>query len=90
MLKEYPFSRVVMGGTSAVESVAWDSPIDTGEVPKNGESFDAIVVGGGPGGASAAGYLAMGGQRVLLIEKDVWPRDKVCGDAVGGLSLIHI
>ncbi len=90
MLKEYPFSRVVMGGTSAVESVAWDSPIDTGEVPKNGESFDAIVVGGGPGGASAAGYLAMGGQRVLLIEKDVWPRDKVCGDAVGGKSLSYV
>jgi len=79
-----------MSGISAVESVAWDSPIDTGEVPKDGDSFDAIVVGGGPGGASAAGYLAMGGQRVLLIEKEVWPRDKICGDAVGGKSLSHV
>jgi flavin-dependent dehydrogenase len=26
----------------------------------------------------------------LLIEKDVWPRDKVCGDAVGGKSLGHV
>ena len=45
-----------------------------------------IVVGGGPGGSSAAGYLAMAGKKVLLIEKDVWPRDKICGDAVGGKS----
>ena len=79
-----------MSGTSAVESVPWNSPIDTGELPKNGASFDSIVVGGGPGGASAAGYLAMGGQRVLLIEKDIWPRDKICGDAVGGKSLSHV
>ena len=60
----------------------WEHPIETGDVQKNGETFDAIVVGGGPGGSSAAGYLAMAGKKVLLIEKDVWPRDKVCGDAV--------
>ena len=54
-----------MSGVSAVDSVAWNSPIETGELPENGASFDTIVVGGGPGGASAAGYLAMGGQRVL-------------------------
>jgi hypothetical protein len=79
-----------MSGASAVESVAWNNPIDTGKLPENGASFDTIVVGGGPGGASAAGYLAMGGQRVLLIEKDIWPRDKICGDAVGGKSLSHV
>lgn len=79
-----------MSEASAVESAAWDSPIDTGKVPENGASFDSIVVGGGPGGASAAGYLAMGGQRVLLIEKSVWPRDKICGDAVGGKSLSYV
>tara|TARA_X000001036_G_scaffold116807_1_gene110100 strand:- start:5545 stop:6924 length:1380 start_codon:yes stop_codon:yes gene_type:complete len=79
-----------MSEASAVKSAAWDSPIDTGKVPDNGASFDSIVVGGGPGGASAAGYLAMGGQRVLLIEKSVWPRDKICGDAVGGKSLSYV
>lgn len=68
----------------------WEHPIETGDAPKNGETFDAIVVGGGPGGSSAAGYLAMAGKKVLLIEKDVWPRDKVCGDAVGGKSLSHV
>ncbi|MBI20106.1 MAG: hypothetical protein CMB73_05975 [Euryarchaeota archaeon] len=68
----------------------WTHPIETGEVPENGSNFDAIVVGGGPGGSSAAGYLAMEGKKVLLIEKDVWPRDKICGDAVGGKSLSHV
>jgi len=69
---------------------SWTEPIDTGKVPESGASFDAIVVGGGPGGSSAAGYLAMAGKRVLLIEKGIWPRDKVCGDAVGGKSLSHV
>ena len=69
---------------------SWEQPIETGEVPESGTEFDAIVVGGGPGGASAAGYLAKSGARVLLLEKDVWPRDKVCGDAVGGKSLSHV
>ena len=32
----------------------------------------------------------MEGQRVLLIEKETWPRDKICGDAVGGKSLSHV
>ncbi len=73
---------------SAVRS--WELPIETGEMPESGTEFDAIVVGGGPGGSSAAGYLAKSGARVLLIEKEVWPRDKICGDAVGGKSLSHV
>ena len=75
-------------GVSTVRS--WELPIETGEVPESGAEFDAIVVGGGPGGSSAAGYLAKSGARVLFIEKDVWPRDKICGDAVGGKSLSHV
>ena len=72
------------------EGQFWTHPIDTGEVPEAEASFDAIVVGGGPGGSAAAGYLAMENKKVLLIEKDVWPRDKICGDAVGGKSLSHV
>ena len=70
--------------------VVWKQPIDSGAAPESGETFDSIVVGGGPGGSAAAGYLAMEGKRVLLIEKEVWPRDKICGDAVGGKSLSHV
>ena len=69
---------------------SWEGPIETGDVPETGSTFDVIVVGGGPGGCSAAGYLSMAGKKVLLIEKGVWPRDKICGDAVGGKSLSHV
>lgn len=71
-------------------AVDWTVPIDTGSAPKDGENYDVIVVGGGPGGSAAASYAAMKGNKVLLIEKDVWPRDKICGDAVGGKSLRHV
>ena len=68
----------------------WEEPIETGGVPEDSSQFDVIVVGGGPGGSAAAAYNALNGSKVLLLEKDVWPRDKVCGDAVGGKSLSHV
>lgn len=48
------------------------------EVP--GESWDAVVVGGGPAGSTAALHLARAGHRVLLLERARYPRDKACGD----------
>jgi len=68
----------------------WSKPIDVGDVPANGSNFDVIVVGGGPGGSAAASYHSMKGRKVLLLEKEIWPRDKICGDAVGGKSLRHV
>lgn len=44
------------------------------------EAFDAVVVGAGPAGAAAAGILAALGRRVLVLEKDHFPRPKVCGE----------
>ena len=79
-----------MTAKSVQDVRSWEQPIETGQMPESGEVFDAIVVGGGPGGSSAAGYLAKSGAKVLLIEKEVWPRDKICGDAVGGKSLSHV
>ena len=65
-------------------------PIDSGNIPDGGSNFDVIVVGGGPGGSASAAYAAMDGCRVLLLEKAIYPRDKTCGDAVGGKSLKHV
>jgi geranylgeranyl reductase family protein len=45
-------------------------------------SFDALVVGAGPGGAAAAIALAEGGARVLVVERDRVPRVKICGGGV--------
>ena len=42
-------------------------------------TFDAIVVGAGPAGSSAAAVLATAGLRVALIDKARFPRDKLCG-----------
>jgi flavin-dependent dehydrogenase len=36
--------------------------------------FDVFVAGAGPGGCSASTYLARAGQRVLVLEKEVFPR----------------
>jgi geranylgeranyl reductase family protein len=47
------------------------------------ERFDAIVVGAGPAGSTAALRLAWGGARVLLLDRERFPRDKPCG---GGLT----
>jgi geranylgeranyl reductase family protein len=43
---------------------------------------EALVVGGGPGGAAAAFWLARAGHRVLLVEKGRYPRPKTCGDGL--------
>lgn len=37
-------------------------------------SYDAIIIGGGPGGSSAASYLSRAGKRVLALEKETFPR----------------
>jgi flavin-dependent dehydrogenase len=42
--------------------------------------FDAAIVGAGPAGSSAAIFLARRGYSVALIDKAVFPRDKLCGD----------
>ena len=39
--------------------------------------YDAIVVGGGPGGSTAAGYLARHGHRTLLLERSQFPRHRI-------------
>lgn len=48
------------------------------------ERVDAVVVGAGPAGSTAAYRLAMAGARVVLLDRQSFPRDKPCG---GGLTI---
>jgi geranylgeranyl reductase family protein len=62
----------------------------------NPERCDALVVGGGPAGSSCAWKLVQAGLDVLVLDKQTFPRDKVCAGWVTppvmeslGLDLEH-
>src|SRR5690349_9845318 len=45
-------------------------------------THDVAIVGGGPAGAACASFCAMAGLRVVLLERETFPREKVCGDCL--------
>lgn len=49
--------------------------------------FDALIIGAGPAGSSAAILLATAGWSVALIEKQAFPRRKVCGECVAASNM---
>jgi menaquinone-9 beta-reductase len=46
------------------------------------ETYDVIIVGGGPAGATAGYLLGTLGVHTLLLDKSVFPRKKLCGGAL--------
>src|SRR5947199_5844953 len=65
-----------------------DEPQPTSRAPFHSSSlilhpfFDVLIVGGGPAGSACAALCARNGLRTLLIERSVFPREKVCGDCI--------
>ena len=51
--------------------------------------YDAIIVGGGPAGACAGIELAASGARVLIAEREKFPREKLCGEFISPECLDH-
>jgi len=49
--------------------------------------WDAVVVGAGPAGAAVARRLARRGRSVLLVDRQLFPRDKVCGGCLSARTL---
>jgi len=43
----------------------------------NNNTYDVIVMGGGPAGSSVAGILAREGRQVILFEKEIFPRHHI-------------
>ncbi|KAA3663171.1 MAG: geranylgeranyl reductase family protein [Calditrichaeota bacterium] len=52
--------------------------------------YDLIIVGAGPAGSTCALYTARAGLKVLLLDKNTFPRDKICGDAISGKSVNYL
>ena len=50
------------------------------------QHFDVIICGAGPAGSACALGLHDAGLNVLLLDKQSFPREKVCGDAYGGYA----
>src|SRR2546430_12543450 len=69
------------GRTRVSTESATNDPIDT----------DVLVVGAGPGGSSTAYHLARRGLDVMLVDRAVFPREKVCGDRLNprGAPALH-
>jgi len=51
------------------------------------DRFDALVIGGGVAGSTAAILLAAAGWNVALVEKRAFPRRKVCGECIAAPNL---
>ena len=42
--------------------------------PAAEKPYDVAIIGGGPAGSTAASFLAKGGRRVVVLEKETFPR----------------
>ncbi|TAJ45802.1 NAD(P)/FAD-dependent oxidoreductase [Methanofollis fontis] len=49
--------------------------------------YDAVIIGGGPAGASAGYLLARKGHRALIIDKKTFPRQKLCGGCLSDKTI---
>jgi geranylgeranyl reductase family protein len=50
------------------------------------KTVDALIVGGGPSGSAAAIALARRGYQVALVDRQIFPREKLCGDFVNPIN----
>jgi geranylgeranyl reductase family protein len=46
------------------------------------DTYDVIIVGGGPSGSTAGHLLSRSGLKVLIIDKNNFPRKKLCGGLI--------
>ena len=56
----------------------------------DGDVWDVAVIGAGPAGSSAAVAARAAGARVLLLDREAFPRDKLCGGGLLQVSVDHV
>ena len=54
------------------------------------DPWDVVIIGGGPAGSAAATLVAKNGLRVLLLDREDFPRPKVCGCCLSPLALSEL
>ena len=59
-------------------------------IPNHLNTFDIIIIGGGPAGSAAAIYANKIGLKTIILDKSSFPRDKICGDALSGKSVRYM
>ena len=64
--------------SASEDSASWQIPSQQ----LRANNWEVIVAGAGPAGSTLARCLAAAGHRVLLLDRQRFPRDKVCGDAL--------
>jgi flavin-dependent dehydrogenase len=52
--------------------------------------LDVLIVGAGPAGSVAGALLARAGARVRIVDRAIFPRDKLCGDTVNPGTLARL
>lgn len=57
--------------------------------PAGGDRYSVVVVGAGPAGSSLAIRMAIAGHRVALIEREFFPREKLCGEFISPECFRH-
>lgn len=51
------------------------------------EHYDVAIIGAGPAGCAAALGLRDKGLKVVMVDKALFPREKICGDAIPGPAI---
>lgn len=52
------------------------------------ENYDVIVIGGGPGGSTVSTLLADAGRKVILLEKEQFPRYHIGESLLSGTAAL--